>query len=513
VRFAGIWSNQNSNARVQPDRCLHLHLPWQIRLPMHRQARHQRLVSAAAAPSQRLKLQTSYGQAMMWSKGYAAPETKIAFTRARELSADAEHAAERFPTYYGLWVGSLVGGELASARATASLFLCDADSAAWPSEAGAARRALGQTCLWQGDFNEAQTQFEEALRIYNPKRDRDVKFRFGMDTGAGSRALLAVVNWLLGAPARVRELIDGALALAVEFGHVPTLAPIYFHKAQLEMLRGDAGLALRFGNTLIDLSRDHGMPLFLALATSCRGWAGAQLGEREAGIAELRGGLTAFMEQGNKLYVPFLQGLLAELEAEGQDQGAALTGIEEALALANRTGEHWTDSFLHRIRGEILLKRDPADTAPAEEAFLTAIAVATAARCATSLSLSAISMASPRCAIASWKAERRSAWSPALPHHSIAASVRPAWGEMMRQHFGLSCRLVGEAVAQSFGGAAMQDLAPAFQQVLVGCVLNERMLEAVVAFRHHAFHQHDVGVRKPFKRRFQRRIVHAGDGL
>ena len=38
--------------------------------------------------------------------------------------------------------------------------------------------------------------------------------------------------------------------------------------------------------------------------------------------------------------------------------------------------QHWSDAELHRIRGEILLKRDPANTAPAEEAFLTAIAVA-----------------------------------------------------------------------------------------------------------------------------------------
>jgi hypothetical protein len=36
------------------------------------------------------------------------------------------------------------------------------------------------------------------------------------------------------------------------------------------------------------------------------------------------------------------------------------------------------DSLLHRIRGEILLKHDPANTAPAEEAFLAAIAVAQA---------------------------------------------------------------------------------------------------------------------------------------
>ena len=36
-------------------------------------------------------------------------------------------------------------------------------------------------------------------------------------------------------------------------------------------------------------------------------------------------------------------------------------------------GEHWSDAFLHRCRGEILLKRDPANSAPAEDAFLTAI--------------------------------------------------------------------------------------------------------------------------------------------
>ena len=50
--------------------------------------------------------------------------------------------------------------------------------------------------------------------------------------------------------------------------------------------------------------------------------------------------------------------------------------INEALALAGETGEHWFDAALHRIRGEILLKQNPADPAPAEAAFLAAIAVA-----------------------------------------------------------------------------------------------------------------------------------------
>jgi len=73
--------------------------------------------------------------------------------------------------------------------------------------------------------------------------------------------------------------------------------------------------------------------------------------------------------------VPFFQGLLADLEAQGDADGA-LTRVEEALALAGETGEHWSDAFLHRLRGEILLKRNPANTASAEDAFLTAIAIA-----------------------------------------------------------------------------------------------------------------------------------------
>ena len=104
--------------------------------------------------------------------------------------------------------------------------------------------------------------------------------------------------------------------------------------------------------------------------------ARARLGDRETGNKELREGISALNTQGAKFWVPFCQGLLAEIEAERQDVEQALTRIDEALGLAQQTGEHWTDAYLHRIRGEILLKRDPANKAPAEEAFRTAIAIA-----------------------------------------------------------------------------------------------------------------------------------------
>ena len=105
-------------------------------------------------------------------------------------------------------------------------------------------------------------------------------------------------------------------------------------------------------------------------------WARARLGDRVTGMTELRQALAAYADQGNKSHVPFFQGRLAELEAAGQEAEAALAHVDEALALAEQTEQRWTDSFLHRIRGDILLKADPENPARVEEAFLTAIAVA-----------------------------------------------------------------------------------------------------------------------------------------
>jgi predicted ATPase len=108
-------------------------------------------------------------------------------------------------------------------------------------------------------------------------------------------------------------------------------------------------------------------------------WARARRSDNsdnEIDVAELRKAIAALTARGNKYWVPFFQGLLAEIEAERQDVEQALTRIDEAPGLAQQTGEHWTDAYLHRVRGEILLKRHPANTAPAEGAFLAAIAMA-----------------------------------------------------------------------------------------------------------------------------------------
>jgi predicted ATPase len=331
--------------------------------------------NAAASRQRRLKLQTDLGRALMWSRGFGAEESKAAFIRARELAAVTDNATERFTTYYGLWLGNMTRGELEFAREIAETFVREAERGAQTTECGFGRRLLGSTCFWQGDFIEAQSNLVEALHIYDPERDREAAFRFGTHTDAIASACLAITKWQLGAVGPVRALIEEAVAHAIETGHVPTLVVTYFYKAHFEIVRGDAGAARRDAEIVVKLSQENALTLYATQGALQSAWASAWLDGRETGAKALGQALATYIDQGNKQLVPFFQGLLAEIEAQGDAEGA-LTRIDEALVVTGETGEHWSDALLHRLRGEILLKRDPANTAPAEDAFLTAIAIA-----------------------------------------------------------------------------------------------------------------------------------------
>ena len=101
-------------------------------------------------------------------------------------------------------------------------------------------------------------------------------------------------------------------------------------------------------------------------------------------------------QRGIGLNMPILTTVLAEAEALAGDMDAGLETIELALAATERQGERWFAAETNRIRGEILLKRDLGDTAPAEEAYRTAIAMPTA----EGAELRATSSGEPRAALA-----------------------------------------------------------------------------------------------------------------
>jgi hypothetical protein len=90
----------------------------------------------------------------------------------------------------------------------------------------------------------------------------------------------------------------------------------------------------------------------------------------------MRQALAVLINKGGRLLVAFFQGLLADLELETLGADSAVARIDEALVSADQATNFASLPFLHRLRGDILLKRNPRNTAPAEDAYRTAIATA-----------------------------------------------------------------------------------------------------------------------------------------
>ena len=188
-----------------------------------------RVAISKAEASQRVKLQNDYAQAVLWSKGYAADETKAAFERTSALAARAELPAEGFSALYGRFLWSWSRGEFRVARDTAERFLREAEAEGRIAEARVAHLALGVACMQLGDLREARTQLELALSCFE-EPGSELRERFGLDGGASARALLAFTVWLSGDPPRARELIEEATRLAGELGHPPTTATVLIYK-------------------------------------------------------------------------------------------------------------------------------------------------------------------------------------------------------------------------------------------------------------------------------------------
>jgi adenylate cyclase len=75
-------------------------------------------------------------------------------------------------------------------------------------------------------------------------------------------------------------------------------------------------------------------------------------------------------------FLVYMLGLLADSQLKAGRHAEAMKTAEQALALAEATGECFYDAELHRLRGELLALPPHADLRKAEASFRAAIDIA-----------------------------------------------------------------------------------------------------------------------------------------
>ena len=313
---------------------------------------------------------------MIAAHGHAAPETGAAFRRAHELAAGDSDVSERNSVNYGLWAGSYVRGEFDAMRDAAQALLADSASQPHAGEASVAHRTFGVTEWFAGSFIDARGHLEQALAIFDPERDRDLAFRFGQDVGVSATAYLSIVLWPLGELDRARELVDRMTTRFEGLGHLATSTYGMMHRLMFEIVAGNVGRAAPVATALSSVARQHGINLWISFGAFSEAWAELHSGPPDTALANIRRAVDLFRQNGIGIFQPLGWTSQAEAEALTGETAAALATIERALTDADRSGQRWYDAEINRTRGEILLKKDPADPSSAEDAFLAAIAVA-----------------------------------------------------------------------------------------------------------------------------------------
>src|SRR5262249_49465941 len=154
--------------------------------------------------------------------------------------------------------------------------------------------------------------------------------------GVICQADLACLLWLLGYPDQAVQKSRQALTLAQELSHPFSLAFAQVFAAWLHQYRREGRAAQELAEATITLATEHGFPLWMAWGTLQRGWALAEQGWREEGMAQIMQGLAAYRQTGSELNRPNFLALLAEAYGKVANAEEGLTVLSEALAFVGK---------------------------------------------------------------------------------------------------------------------------------------------------------------------------------
>jgi predicted ATPase len=92
------------------------------------------------------------------------------------------------------------------------------------------------------------------------------------------------------------------------------------------------------------------------MGTIVHGWALAEQGHKEEGIAQLRQGIAALRATRQELGRPYFLTLLAEACRQGEHVEEGMSVLTEALDITHKTGECMHQAELYRLKGMLTLQ-------------------------------------------------------------------------------------------------------------------------------------------------------------
>jgi tetratricopeptide (TPR) repeat protein len=239
-----------------------------------------------------------------------------------------------------------------------------------------AHMAAGTLGISSGDFGEAVAHLGEALRY---AKRADLKFTpFGLLYNSVGQNNLAIGLQLQGHLNEADELFDEALRQSRDSRHLFSLAfmlsaggsGLHHYRRQPETVRV-------YSEEAVALSDENGFIEWLHQAHFYHGWALAELGKVDKGIAEMEAALMRRTVT-NTILPQYFTALLSAYYAKVGRVREALTVLNDTALRIEEIGANGAKAEILRIKGEVILVHDATPIGDAETCFRAAVKVARA---------------------------------------------------------------------------------------------------------------------------------------
>src|ERR1700719_4192263 len=286
------------------------------------------------------------GPVLIATKGNGAAEVGAVYKRAAQLGRQSGEDARLFPVLFGLRSFHFIRGELHAAFELAQQLVSLAESVQDSGLLVEAHLAQGNSLFLFGKLIPALEHFERAISLYDPQTHHAPAFVYGLDPGVFCLVRSAWLLALLGHLDQASKKMGEAVALAHGQSHAFSLAVALVHAPPIFGLRREWPTLQQQAEAVIAVCREQGFGNILAQATAYRGYALAQQGQTEEGIALMREGLDAQLATGASLFRPTFLAFLAEACGTAGHFEEGLAAVAEGIAIAEKTDERHDEAKL-----------------------------------------------------------------------------------------------------------------------------------------------------------------------
>jgi class 3 adenylate cyclase/predicted ATPase len=335
------------------------------------------LPDSKALARRELDLQLELCGPYMSTRGWGAPETAATFVRARELCTMLGETEQLPPILNGEYFHDLTRGRIRAARERATELLRFGEQQRDAIAILQGHRILAWATLYLGEFSVSQNHVDEVLQRYNPAQHVELTLQYANDTRVAALCVRAILQSLCGYLDQANETTNVAVAYARSIDHQPSLAYALFYAGALPAaMRNEPQKAAEFAKEIFALSERLDSSLWLASSHVISAWSDGVSCPSEDSLQLFHQGLEGLKSAAPNPWQPFYLTLLAEIYVTSGETGRALSTLQNALTLVEKTDERMWEAGIHILLGKTLLRQGSPNMQEAETSFQKGIKVA-----------------------------------------------------------------------------------------------------------------------------------------